>query len=324
MRKTLTTVAIAAMILSEGVALASDRALSCEAAKLKLAAKYGLCRLSAESTATKLSESPDYSKCSLAKFSDAEARAVGQCPTLDDQSAIQIFMDDLTVRMGDWFAGSGDLTITCPADLVTCQSDLAASLSDCVASLRPPLSSGQTACYDSSGTVIACGGTGQDGELQKGAPHSFTDNGDGTITDNTTSLMWEKISDDGTIHDLDNYYSWTDAFAVKIGTLNSQNFAGHNDWRLPNLPEIESIRNIGGMSPATFSVFQTGCAPGCSVLTCNCTLVDARGGLFWTSSTFMNSEDAWLMLFDTGRSIGEGRSSYWYNMHNVRAVRGGL
>ena len=48
------------------------------------------------------------------------------------------------------------------------------------------------------GTVIPCAGTGQDGDIQAGATLSYTDNGDGTITDNNTGLMWEKKSDDGT------------------------------------------------------------------------------------------------------------------------------
>jgi hypothetical protein len=64
--------------------------------------------------------------------------------------------------------------------------------------LTPPLKTGQTSAY----------GTGSDGNLQKGASRAYTDNGDGTITDNTTGLMWEKKSDDGTIHDKDNTYTW--------------------------------------------------------------------------------------------------------------------
>jgi len=70
--------------------------------------------------------------------------------------------------------------------------------------------------------VISCGGTGQDGDLQKGAPLAYVDNGDGTITDVNTGLMWEKLDDNnvGGIHDKDNYYNWANAFAVKIATLN--------------------------------------------------------------------------------------------------------
>ncbi len=59
---------------------------------------------------------------------------------------------------------------------------------------------GQTTCWNSAGTVIACAGTGQDGDIRAGATLSYTDNGDGTITDNNTGLMWEKKSRDGSVN----------------------------------------------------------------------------------------------------------------------------
>ena len=54
---------------------------------------------------------------------------------------------------------------------------------------------GQTKCYDTNGNQIPCAGTGQDGEIQAGVawPNPrFTDNGNGTVTDNLTGLMWTK------------------------------------------------------------------------------------------------------------------------------------
>lgn len=82
---------------------------------------------------------------------------------------------------------------------------------------------------------------GDDGDLELGTARSYTDNGDGTITDNATGLMWEKLTDDGTIHDKDNSYTWANAFAVKIAALNTANFAEHNDWRLPNVNELQTL-----------------------------------------------------------------------------------
>src|SRR5438876_6315029 len=49
-----------------------------------------------------------------------------------------------------------------------------------------------------------------DGAMQAGAPLSYTDNGDGTITDENTGLMWEKKSADGNIHDMDTLYTWNE------------------------------------------------------------------------------------------------------------------
>lgn len=60
-----------------------------------------------------------------------------------------------------------------------------------VSSVLP--ATGQVACSDTSGLPTECSGTGQDGELRMGVPWSvprFVNNGDGTITDNLTGLIW--------------------------------------------------------------------------------------------------------------------------------------
>src|SRR5262249_49755536 len=131
---------------------------------------------------------------------------------------------------------------------------------------------GQTTCWDSAGTMIACAGTGQDGELRQGAPLSYTDNGDGTVTDANTGLGWEQLSLEGSVHDRGNTYTWTNAFAGHVATLNAMSFAGHNDWRMPNLKELESIASFQNSNPAVPSAFNNGCTSvGCTVLTCSCT-----------------------------------------------------
>ena len=185
------------------------------------------------------------------------------------------------------------------------------------ASGATPLETGQSFCYDEAGETISCTGTGQDAELKKGVAANFTDNGDGTITDENTGLEWEKLSDDDSIHDYDDaLYTWEDAFTQKIATLNSTNFAGHNDWRLPNLNELETIRNLGQASPAVHSEFDTACAPGCTVLTCSCTASDAH----WTSTTYVLDEtSAWTVYFDDGDTYATAKTVENY----VRAVRGG-
>jgi hypothetical protein len=140
------------------------------------------------------------------------------------------------------------------------------------ASTAGVLKTGQTKCWDSAGTEITCTGTGQDGEFQKGVALSYTDNGDGTITDNATRLMWEKLGNlDFTAnfsdpHDVDNNtYTWAQAFQ-KIADLNTANFAGYSDWRLPNIMELESLIYYGRVTsrlpgpeiPAVDSAFDNG------------------------------------------------------------------
>src|SRR5207245_11724451 len=72
---------------------------------------------------------------------------------------------------------------------------------------------GQMTCWDTNGNVIPCAGTGQDGDLRKGAPLSYTDNGNGTVTDNNTGLVWEQLSMDGSVHDVSTTYPWENASA---------------------------------------------------------------------------------------------------------------
>jgi Protein of unknown function (DUF1566) len=202
---------------------------------------------------------------------------------------------------------------TCPGDLTTCQGNLAT----CQAAAQGQrLTTGHTLCYDVSGTVIGCAGTGQDGELQKGLVRSYTDNGNGTITDNRTGLVWEKLSDDGSIHDKDATYTYTTAVTTKVATLNSGSFAGFTDWRVPNLEELESLRNLGTANPAVFSAFNTNCVAACTVLTCSCT----RSNAYWSSSAYLNApSNAWDVTFFDGFVNVNGKP----NTKSVRAVRGG-
>ena len=119
------------------------------------------------------------------------------CPSNGDEAAVQAFIAEHTDTVGTALNGATlpEGVLTCNAERVTCE----ANLTTCEAQpLSQPLTTGEVTAY----------GTGSDGDLQLGASRSYTDNGDGTITDNTTGLMWEKKSDDSSIHDKDNTYTW--------------------------------------------------------------------------------------------------------------------
>lgn len=60
--------------------------------------------------------------------------------------------------------------------------------------------------------------------------NNFNDNGDGTITDNATGLIWQQ-ADDGNTRDWENALLYAE----------NLNLAGYNDWRLPNAKELQSI-----------------------------------------------------------------------------------
>lgn len=86
--------------------------------------------------------------------------------------------------------------------------------------------------------------TGDDGYYIKGYPKAgdrFVDNGDGTITDNATGLMWVKDPSQlggvwGT-PGTPSKITWN----IIIDTCFSLDYAGHNDWRLPNIKELFGI-----------------------------------------------------------------------------------
>jgi Protein of unknown function (DUF1566) len=222
-------------------------------------------------------------------------------------------------------AVAGGALPTCPADLATCQSDLGTCQADLATCLATPqgqlLKTGQTQCWDSGGGPIACAGTGQDGELQKGLARAYVDNGDGTITGTNTGLTWEKLSDDGSIHDEGNFYPWNDAFAVKVATLNTTAFAGHTDWRVPNQFELYSLVNLGAENPAMSSAFNMGCVPGCTVLRCSCPLTESVG--HWSSSAYQpHPQEVWEVIFFNG-SVGISDRPVGIGGNIVRAVRGG-
>jgi hypothetical protein len=75
----------------------------------------------------------------------------------------------------------------------------------------------------------------------------FTDNGDGTVTDNLTGLMWAKNANlaSGTM-------SWNDAidYANNLSLGSEGCGISYTDWRLPNRFELESLQDLGNRVPA--------------------------------------------------------------------------
>jgi hypothetical protein len=303
-----TALVVAALLLGATAAGAGTTpAHQCRAAKNKVAGKYAACRQSAEAALATSGDTTKYDaavgKCAASFTSawrKAEDKAAGACrdgaPTA---AAFQAAIEYATTNVAHALDG--------------------AELSICTGAQGRRLKTGQTGCWDASGVAIPCEGTGQDGELQKGLTPAYADNADGTITDLRTGLVWEKLSDDGSIHDKDDVYDWDQAFTVKVATLNDDAFAGHTDWRVPNRFELESLMNLGTNDPAVTAAFDTDCASGCTVLTCSCTAT-TFDRIYWTSTASVGyAPYAWRVDFNSGDVISAGKGNGFY----VRAVRGG-
>jgi hypothetical protein len=103
---------------------------------------------------------------------------------------------------------------------------------------------GQDVAYDDTQAVSppAAGEAffGQDAHYTTNAP-SYQDNGDGTISDLNTGLMWQKTPD------FDDKLTWDAAIMHGDDLV----LAGHDDWRLPTIKELYSLIQFIGGSGAT-------------------------------------------------------------------------
>jgi len=126
--------------------------------------------------------------------------------------------------------------------------------------------------------------------------NDFHDNGDCTVTDRATGLVWSQ-SDSGVGMD------WASALAW-VAAKNSSNYLGHSDWRLPNAKELQSIVDYG-RSPDT-----TGSAAIDPVFGVT-SITNENGKLdypfYWTSTTHAGHEGKWAVY------IAFGRASGWVN-----------
>jgi hypothetical protein len=167
---------------------------------------------------------------------------------------------------------------------------------------------GQTNCWNASGTMIACAGTGQDGAFQRGfsASPRFTDNADGTVKDNLTGLIWLKNANCFGLQTWTNALSAANTLASGACSLTDGSAAG--DWRLPNIRELQSLIDYAYVSPAL-----PGGHPFSGVQA-------VQGGYYWSSTTAaFNPSGAWMVSLTVGDvGVDPGGKAGNFSMWPVR------
>jgi hypothetical protein len=173
---------------------------------------------------------------------------------------------------------------------------------------------GQTTAYqaDKNDGIAGPVDVPDDGTLQSGATLRYKLLENGTVKDRNTGLIWEvKCSGCGGLHEVGNTYPWfgdgsTDTIWDWLDAVNAEGgtgYAGHNDWRIPNVRELQSIVDYGRYGPPIDPIFgPTG--------TCG----------YWSSTTLVfPPSSVWFVAFD----LGSVNSFFYGYPLCVRAVRGG-
>lgn len=155
--------------------------------------------------------------------------------------------------------------------------------------------------------------SGDDGDLQKGMnwpDPRFTDNGDGTVTDNLTGLIWLKnancmntyypsFDDDGIVGD--GRVTWRHGIDFVAG-INSGAYqycgAGHSDWRLPNIRDLQSLIHYGFFSAPSLPD-----TVGSGQWSEGDPFYNVQDREYWSSTTFMpTSYFAWYVNLRGGQA----------------------
>ncbi|MFA7009166.1 MAG: DUF1566 domain-containing protein [Elusimicrobiales bacterium] len=158
---------------------------------------------------------------------------------------------------------------------------------------------------DTSTRPVYHSGTGDDSYYQPviSSP-SYTNNGDGTTTDNVTGLMWARGASGIS-------YTWANALYSCTTTMNSgSGYAGYKDWRLPNIQELISIVDYG---LATEPCVNGAAFPG----------TVTNGYLSSTTSRVPTTEAMCVMFNISSDPCGRAYGCYKTSNYYVRCVRGG-
>ena len=141
--------------------------------------------------------------------------------------------------------------------------------------------------------------------------NDFHDNGDGTVTDRSTGLMWSKA--DSAIG-----MNWRDALAW-VQARNKEKLLGYDDWRLPNAKELQSIVDYTRAPQATDPARR---GPAIDPIFQISKLADGEYPFFWTSTTHLDGppdrQGTAAVYLAFGRALGWMRfPPGWGDLHLV-------
>jgi len=177
---------------------------------------------------------------------------------------------------------------------------------------------GQTKCYHQDGYELTdCADTGQDGDIQAGVAWPeprFTDNGDGTLTDHLTGLMWLRDAEcmaapDGKINwqtALDRAAAFNqDPASLACYQYNHQALS-YDDWRLPNINELDSLFHAGQVSQVEW-LNSVG-------------FYNVAGVWYWSSTSYNSSKShAWVLGVPSGQIAHKPKT--WSQTYRALIVR---
>jgi hypothetical protein len=170
----------------------------------------------------------------------------------------------------------------------------------------------------------------------------YVDNGDGTVTDRRTCLVWEQKTGTydfsftvcpgggtcGDPHEVDNLYTWSTsgtafdgpAKTLFIDVLNTAGFAGHADWRLPKSEGLPPFLASGEPGELESILLSPPC-PGFPTPCIDPTFGPTAPYFYWSATTSaLDPTDAWMTFFNFGITADGIKM---VDAIGVRAVRGG-
>lgn len=112
----------------------------------------------------------------------------------------------------------------------------------------------------------------------------FNDHGNGTLTDQNTGIMWLKDTDS-------TQKSWQTA----LDYCNNLTMASYEDWRLPDIKELDSIIDEASQAPVVDPVFS-----------------NLKGDFYWSSTTGLNHSVAWSLSFANAQMLSLHKETMKY------------